>query len=302
MSAGFAPGPGAVETVASTHPILSAEDSVSSHLTDWLRLTAGALLAAACSSEPAPDPPALVLAGVVTHDGAPLPQVTLLAAAYNSQGNLPLAQDTALSDANGAFQLHLEFDTLLAAGFYDLFVTPPFRSGLTTPVVSELLAFDAEGHADTTLAIEVPRAEPPVPDGPRERLDPARLLGHYDGRSVEPLGFGGGVELDLRIDSVVAGRPYGSYDTWFDATTGCLPGVPSLDGTLGPDSLYLRLRADADPVQDFVLTSFDVANDTLILDYTETGANQCGQARAAPPGAAVSVHQAHLRREGIVRA
>jgi hypothetical protein len=247
-------------------------------------LTAGALLAAACSSEPLPepDPPALVLSGVATQDGAPLPQVTLFARVYNSQGNLPLAEETALSDANGAFQLRLELDTLLGDGFYVLAITPPFRSGLTSLLVAQAIAFDGEGHADTTLAIEVPRAEPPVPDGPRQPLDPARLVGHYDGRSVEPAGPAGPVELDLRIDSVVAGRPFGSYDTWFNASTACRPGVRSLDGTLGPDSLYLRLRVDADPVQDFVVTSFDVGNDTLILDYTESGANQCPWGTPAP--------------------
>jgi hypothetical protein len=90
------------------------------------------------------------------------------------------------------------------------------------------------------------------------------------------------VLLDLLIDSIVAGRPYGSYNTSFDATTACIPGDLTLEGTLAPDSLYLRLKADADPVQDFIVTSFDVANDTLILDYTANGANRCPWGRPAP--------------------
>jgi len=237
-------------------------------------LVAAALLVAACSSEPVPAPPSLTLSGIVTTDGAPLSHASLLAAAYTSAGDMRLALDTALSDADGAFTLRLEFDTLVAGGYYDLFITPPSRSGLRSGLVSEVVAFDGEGHADTTLAITIDRAEAPVPDGPRQLLGPAHLVGHYDGRSVHPYGPDGGVEVELVIDSIMAGRPYGSYDMWFDASTGCRPDH-SLDGTLGPDSLYLSLVAEGSPVQDFVVTSFDVANDTLILDYTESGANLC---------------------------
>jgi len=196
-------------------------------------LVAAALLVAACSSEPVPDPPSLTLSGIVTTDGAPLSHASLLAAAYTSAGDMRLALDTALSDADGAFTLRLEFDTLVAGGYYDLFITPPSRSGLRSGLVSEVVAFDGEGHADTTLAITIDRAEAPVPDGPRQLLDPAHLVGHYDGRSVHPYGPDGGVEVELVIDSIMAGRPYGSYDMWFDASTGCRPDH-SLDGTLGP--------------------------------------------------------------------
>jgi hypothetical protein len=85
---------------------------------------AGALLAAACSSEPVPDPPALTLSGVVTNDGAPLPKATLLALAYGKPGDVRLARGDGLTDANGAFRLRLAFDTLVAGGYYDLFIFP----------------------------------------------------------------------------------------------------------------------------------------------------------------------------------
>jgi hypothetical protein len=90
------------------------------YMTRPFRLAAGLLLLAGCSSEPVPDPPALVLSGVVMDTatpGTPLPDVRLVAAAYSSMGGVPLAVDSAASDAQGAFRVQLAFDTLVRAGY-----------------------------------------------------------------------------------------------------------------------------------------------------------------------------------------
>jgi hypothetical protein len=184
----------------------------------------------------------------------------------------------------------LELDTLLRDGYYDIFFTPVIGSGLRSLSREGDIAFADDGHADTTLAIDVERDSPPVPTGPSLPLNPSQLIGRFAGQSIEPTGFPSGsvAYLTLDFDSVTATGPFGTFDISFSAMTACGGGVNSMAGTLGPDSLYLRLRADSDPpaaaprVQDFVVTSYDAGSDTLILRYTANGSNDCPAGTPAP--------------------
>jgi hypothetical protein len=168
---------------------------------------------------------------------------------------------------------------------------PPTRtvgSGLRGPFRNGAIAFDDDGHADTTLAIDVERVSPPVPTGPSLPLNPSQLVGRFSGESIEPIRWlsAGMAYLALDLDSVTAARPFGTFDI-SSASTGCGGGAKSMAGTLGPDSLYLRLSAYSDPPaaeprrQDFVVTSYDAGSETLILRYTANGSNDCSWGTSA---------------------
>jgi hypothetical protein len=257
-------------------------------------LVAAVFAAVACASDPTPDAPLSVVSvtGVVTQAGAPLPNTTVEAYVWDNEASHSLGEEVTLTtDAAGRFETRLELDTLLV-GTYSLvaLVTPPFGSGLGADWIDESITFGETGRAAQLLEITIERVTVPVPAGPSVLLDPGRLVGHYQGRSVEPLPRAGGVELSLEIDSVGA-RPFGRFDTWFDATTGCgnVGGIENLiDGALGADTLHLRLLAGISPsgpppkVQNFLVTSHDAANDTLILHYPPGGGGDCSWGYPAP--------------------
>ena len=251
-----------------------------------LALVAALCAAAACASEPEPGTSSFTVRGVVTQDGVPLAHTTVGAALWDTAASQALVSDTASSDAAGRFEVHLALDTLLVGTHYfTSFVLPPFGSGLRAVFVDGHTTFDEVGRADTLLAIAIERVEPPVPESPAAPLDPIRLVGRYDGRSVEPVTFtDGGAWLTLEIDSIRVGRPFGHFLIIFDATTGCDNGGGEnlIDGTLGADTLHLRLLAGASREQDFVVTSHDALNDTLIVRYPPGGGGDCSWGFPAP--------------------
>ncbi len=256
----------------------------------YLRLTV-ALAIAACASEPASPPrPSVSISGLVTHEEAPLSGATVQLRVWDSLGNLPLRVDSAVTNSGGRFSVLLEFDTVVTYAVLDGFVTPPFGSGLQNVYFTGLPTFDQTGRADTVLSFPIERAEPPISGGPAVPLDPARLVGLYDGHTVPPYSMIGGAYLTLDIDSVSTARPFGRFQIWFDASTGCGYGSGEnlIDGVLGTDTLHLRLLAGVSPsipqpkVQDFVVTSHDALNDTLILHYPRDGGGDCPWGNPAP--------------------
>jgi hypothetical protein len=257
-------------------------------VTSRCQLAAAALVASACTSEPqaSSEAPAFDVSGLITHEGNPLSQATVLANVEDATGS-SLGEKAAVTGSDGRFQIHLELDTLLSDGYYSVEVTPTIGSGIGGAFGVEPISFDDKGRADTSLTIALQQLEPPIAEGPPQPLDPGRLVGHYSGQTVEPV-VTATAFLDLDFDSVVAGRPFGSFVLSFTNTTGCGGGVNSLEGMLATDTMYLRLRADFDPsvpdppLQDFVVTSYDVANDTLIVRYTTDGANDCPFGQPAP--------------------
>jgi hypothetical protein len=252
-----------------------------------LALVAALCAAAACVSEP--DPPAtssLTVRGVVTHDGAPLAQTTVDAELWDTAAGQALVTGAVSSDAAGRFEVHLELDTLLVGTYYFASVAlPPFGSGLRAVFADGHATFDEAGRADTELAFAIERVAPPVADGPGALLDPARLVGRYDGRSVDPVTFtDGGANLTVEIDSISAARPFGHFVIGFDSSTGCDNGGGEnlIDGELDADTLHLRLLAGVSREQDFEVTSPDALNDTLIVRYPPGGGGDCSWGFPAP--------------------
>ena len=251
-----------------------------------LALVAALCAAAACASEPEPAASSFTVHGEVTQDGASLAQTMVNAAVWDTAAGQALAYDSASSDAAGRFEVHLEFDTLLVGAHYFTSVAqPPFGSGFRAVFLDGHATFDGVGRADALLDIAIERVEPPVPDGPGVPLDPVRLVGRYDGQSVEPVSFSSGAAyLTLEIDSISAARPFGRFGISFTSSTGCDNGGGEnlIDGTLGADTLHLRLLAGASREQDFVVTSYDALNDTLIVHYPPDRGGECSWGFPAP--------------------
>lgn len=255
-----------------------------------LRVALATLAAFACASEPAPPTPALSIAGVVTFEEQPVPGATVWLRLWDSRvlrdptpGQVPLVEDTAVTDADGRFNSRLELDTLLTDGLLDGFVTPPFGSGLTDIHFDVFPTFDETGRRDTTVVFTVDRAEPPVPSGPTVPLDPARLVGSYVGETVPPYTLDGAAYLTLQIDSADAAGPFGGFHIDFSATTACGEGQGPIEGSFGGDTLHLRIVAGPPPyLQDFLVTSYDPANDTLIVHYPAGDSGACPWGSPAP--------------------
>jgi hypothetical protein len=251
-----------------------------------LSLVAALCAAAACVSEPDPATPSFTVRGIVTQDGAPLAHTTVGAALWDTVAGRALVFDSASSDAAGRFEVQMELDTLLAGTYvFTSEAVPPFGSGLRAVFVDGHTTFDAAGSADTQLAIAIERVAPPAAEGPGVLLDPARLIGRYDGESVEPLTFSGGAAyLTVEIDSIRAARPFGHFVISFTSSTGCDNGGGEnlIDGQLGADTLHLRLLAGVSREQDFVVTSPDPLNDTLIVRYPPGGGGECSWGFPAP--------------------
>lgn len=245
------------------------------------RLTLAALAAFACGSEPeGPPTPALSISGVVTHEGEPLRATTVLPRLFDSLGN-GLGEDSAVTDSDGRFSIRLELDTLVTHAYLSVSVTPPFGSGLLNAFFDGNPAFDATGSADTALVFVVERWEPAVPSGPPTPLDPGHLAGRYYGETVAPYGLHGGVYLTLEIDSATAAGPFGRFDISFTASTSCGSGQGPIEGSFSADTMHLRIRADP-AVQDFLVTSYDAANDTLIVGYPPAPSGDCPWGTPAP--------------------
>ena len=246
--------------------------------------------AGACVSEPDPATmsSSLTVHGVVTKDGAPLEHINVLAALWDggSRAGQLLANDIVSTDVAGRFEVYLGLDTLLVGTYYFTSrAQPPYGSGLRAVSVDGHTTFDQAGRADTELAIAIERVAPPVADGPDVLLDPARLVGRYDGRTVDPVTFvDDGANLTLEIDSISAARPFGHFEISFDDATGCDNGGGEnlIDGELGADTLHLRLLAGASREQDFEVTSPDALHDTLIVRYPPGGGGDCSLGFPAP--------------------
>jgi hypothetical protein len=223
---------------------------------------------------------------LVTNEGQPLPGTTVWLRLWDASSSLqqvPLIEDIVVTGSDGRFSSRLELDTLLADGRIDGFITPPFGSGLADRFFDVVPTFDETGSGDTTVVFSVERAEPAVPSGPTVPLDPALLVGSYVGETVPPYTLDGAAYLTLQIDSANAAGPFGGFQIAFSATTACGEGQGPIEGSFGGDTLYLRILAGRPPyLQDFLVTSYDPANDTLIAHYPAGDSGACPWGSPAP--------------------
>ena len=257
-----------------------------------LALVTALCAAAACASEPDPVTSSLLTVhGVVTKDGVPLEQMTVYFSLLTGQSTAErvLASDVVHTDVAGRFEMSfLGLDTVLVGPYaFYLRAQPLYGSGLRAVSVDGHVTFDEAGRADTQLAIAIERVVPPVADGPDALLDPARLVGRYDGRTVDPVTWiNEGANLTVEIDSIRAARPFGHFVISFDLEDApdCDNGGGEnlIDGELGADTLHLRLLAGASREQDFEVTSPDALNDTLIVGYPPRGGGDCMSGFPAP--------------------
>ena len=258
------------------------------HLPKLALVVAAALACSDTGSDP-DEPPGLTVAGrIETGSSVPVVAAEVWLRVWDTTTATPWANVTLITDSAGRFSAVLPIDTLLASGYLQADVTPPFGSGLSRGFAWVTLTFDSLGQADTSgLAVVVTQLAPPIPEGPPSALDPALLTGDYSGSTVPPSTIVSEVYLDLSL-TAVGDSVHGRYDIDFSASTACGDGFGQVTGNVLNDTLFLRLASDSFPgwggtplVNSFIATTYSASADTLILHYPASP-GQCPWGSPAP--------------------
>lgn len=247
---------------------------------------AAILLAPACSDDSTAPRDALhvVVAGVVeTEDGGPREGANVVVSLHHEDGPLLSNVGSAVTDADGAFSIELELDSLPVASEPLLGASVSLEIGSGYPVAREYgRPVEVAGGGETIRHdVVLTRAEDPVPASPGSVLDPDRLLiDMYFGTTVHPQQLGFESMLWMRVDSV-SDQFYGRWRLQYAATT--VGGEGPFEGAIANDTLWLVLADTANGVPggncggtfDLAVAATSTTADTVIATLTRGTATAC---------------------------
>jgi hypothetical protein len=237
------------------------------------------------STAPLPQGPHLTLQGTVTTSGTPIAAAEVWLRLYGDSAVIAQADTTPVTDNAGRVATTLSLDSVFRTGHLDVYVRPPYGSGLEVHRSTEPLSFDPDGIATLSFTTPVLRAAPPVPSGSPAHFDPATLLGLYAGATVPPEPLTGTTFLTVEITSTSPSL-VGRYSIDFTGSVTCGNGAGTVLGIYAADTVALRLVGDTVQLTPLVETrlqavTFDATADTLILSYPPN-AGDCDYSQPAP--------------------
>ena len=237
------------------------------------------------STAPLPQGPHLTVQGTVTTDAAPIAAAEVWLRLYGDSAVTAHADTTLVTDNAGEFTATIPLDSVFRTGNLDVYVRPPYGSGLAVHQFTKPLRFDPDGIGALSFASIVHQVTPPVPGGAPAHFNPAALLGIYSGATVPPEPLTGTTFLTVEITSTSPSL-VGHYSIDFTGTVTCGNGTGTVLGSYAGDTVALRLVGDTAPLTPLVETrlravTFDTTADTLILSYPP-GAGDCDYTQPAP--------------------